>query len=500
MINKKLRKEWGFDGFVVSDCDAISDVATQNYIHRVFNTTSLLVQAQQALRGGTDVNCGTLYGSQNVEAVKKGLIHETELDRALIRVYTKSFQLGIFDQFQPNIVSKSNFDLNPYIYMGATDVDTPAARTLALEGALQGQVLLKNVDNRLPLSTSIKKLALIGPHANSSFDMLGGQNYHGINYLVKEYTPLLRAQAMFVNSSISYAAGASINDKNDSQITEAVAVAADADVVILFVGTDGDTENEGHDREDIGLPGVQEELALSVANASRTPIVVVLINGGTLAIGKLKRSNKVGAILESFLPGQFAGEAIMQLLLGDVSPSGLMPVTVYDEDFIERRSIYDLDLRGQGGVTYRYFDGTPLWPFGFGLSYAKFEFSGNSSSTLHTTVATAGSKSLCFKIDVTNIHTTITSDVVVLGFVHSNHTDAPRNPKICDFARLAAVAPGTQRSVNLCVDALGAALALVNQNGEQRVLPGSYTMSAGVQGGVGGTGAGSVIGTIIVST
>jgi hypothetical protein len=270
--------------------------------------------------------------------------------------------------------------------------------------------------------------------------------------------------------------------------------------VVLFLGLDDKVENEGLDRASLELPGEQLALATAVAAAATAPVVVVLVNGGPIAISALKNSPKVGAIVDAFMPGQAAAEATFQLLLGEASFSGLLPVTVYDADFVERRPITNLDLRGAGGVTYRYFDGVPLWPMGHGLSYAEFTFSGDAAATLHTTVATAERQPLCFSATVTNaVHAAMASDVVLLAFIGSKLPDAPRNPKLCDFQREAAVRPGEARAVKLCVDSLGAALALVDARGEQRVVPGEYTVTVGVRGGVGGAGAGSVIGKVIVA-
>ena len=195
------------------------------------------------------------------------------------------------------------------------------------------------------------------------------------------------------------------------------------------------------------------------------------------------------------MPGQYAAEALMQLLLGKAVPSGLLPVTVYDADFITRRPITNLHLRDAGGITYRYFDGTPLWPFGFGMSYANLLFSGNASAVVHTTVKAAASEPLCLAVTVIHQGGPV-SDVVLMGFISSDHTDAPRNGKLCDFAREGAIEPGQRRTVHLCV---GKALPLVDEHGHERVLTGEYTVRAGVSGGVGGAGAGSVVGKVIVS-
>jgi hypothetical protein len=142
------------------------------------------------------------------------------------------------------------------------------------------------------------------------------------------------------------------------------------------------------------------------------------------------------------------------------------------------------------------------WPFGFGLSFGDFFFSAaETGKTLHTTVAKAESQPLCFRVAVKNHATShaMTSDVVVLAFIGSDHPDAPRNAKLCDFQREASVKPGESRTVELCVDSLGRALALVDVAGRQRVVPGKFTVTVGVQGGVGGAGAGSAIGTVVVT-
>ena len=410
---------------------------------------------------------------------------------SLMRIFGKAVKLGILDGQGPS-------NPNPYSKLGAEAVDTPAHRSLALEGAKQGIVLLKNEERTLPMRPAeVGRLALIGPHANSSLIFLGGPNYHGDSSLVYEYTPLLRARAKLPNAEVSYSQGCSVSGADKSGFAAAVSAAQAADRVVLFLGSDQTIENEGHDRDTLDLPGVQQQLALAVAEAASVPVVVVLVNGGTISVRSLKESAKVGAIVEAFLPGQYGAEAVISTILGETSPAGLLPVTVYDSGFVDRRAITNLDLRAAGGVTYRYFDGVPLWPFGFGLSYTEFTFSGDRAATLTTTVARADSKPLCFDVDVSNAPAGVASDIVVLGFISSAHADAPRNGKLCDFVRESNVAPGEQRTVKICATK---ALSLVDDDGNERVLPGRYTVTVGVAGGVGGTGAGSTVGTVIVTS
>jgi beta-glucosidase len=184
-------------------------------------------------------------------------------------------------------------------------------------------------------------------------------------------------------------------------------------------------------------------------------------------------------------------------------------VTVYDADFITQRPITNLDLRAQGGVTYRYFQGEPLWPFGHGVSYGHFEFEPAApDAILKTTVSTSSDNPLCFNVTVNAAKGGMVSDVVVLGFLQPQHQSAIDsitkklpNPQLCDFTRLAAVAPGTERKVSLCVDGLGPGLQHVSEDGSKTVLPGEYVMTVGVKskGSVGGSGAGAVIGKVLVS-
>ena len=186
-------------------------------------------------------------------------------------------------------------------------------------------------------------------------------------------------------------------------------------------------------------------------------------------------------------------------------------MTVYDADYINRRPITLLGLRASGGVTYRYFEGTPLWPFGFGLSYAAVFFKAkNGSAVIHSIVAVPDYEHLCFEVYVTNVGSGVVDagagagagvgmavDVVVLAFISSDHSDAPRNPKLADFGREDAIRVGEQRTVLVCIGP-DYSLPLVSDDGKERVLPGEYGVTVGVKGGVGGDGAGSLVGTIVV--
>ena len=218
-------------------------------------------------------------------------------------------------------------------------------------------------------------------------------NYRGDNNLVYDHSPLL-AMARRGNI-VGHAEGSALSDPDESGFADAVALAKKAEVAVLFLGLHPQwfdnvpqndvNEGEDRDRANITLPDVQLKLLQAVA-AAGMPVVLVLINGGQLAIPWAKASKDVSAIVESFYPGQMGGDAIASVLYGDVSPSGRLPYTMYDSDFVGRRpNIGDMSLSTGGGLTYQYYDGTPLWPFGFGLSYTTFALHWHSASHQITT-------------------------------------------------------------------------------------------------------------------
>lgn len=229
------------------------------------------------------------------------------MDQAAIRLFTHSIQLGMYD---PDV---------EYRTWGPEVLDTPEHRALALAAAHQAIVLLKNDGGLLPVAPK-KTLAVIGPHATATQDMLS--NYHGTNILVDSHSPLAALQAR-ASWPVTYSAGLpSIESTDISGFAAAAAAAKSCDVAIVFVGIHQAQESEGLDRINITLPGAQEALVAAVL-AANPNTVVVLINGGPLAIDRLQIT--VPAIVEAFYPGELGGDAIADVLLGVVSPAGQIP-------------------------------------------------------------------------------------------------------------------------------------------------------------------------------
>ena len=498
--NGLVREQWGLrDGVIVSDCGAIGDSFAAAYIAAHFGGDAN-AQVAQGLRGGCDFNCGKFYQAHLPSALAAGAVNATDIDVAVTRLLKKAFQLGLYDD--PAAVV-------PFSMYGPEQLATRENEALALTAAVQSIVLLQNDavatprlhggDSRplLPLAPGAK-VALIGPHANATTDMLS--NYHGDNNLVFAHSPLLAMARR--GTVLGHAAGSALWDPDKSGFGEATALAARADVAVLFLGLHPQwfddvphvdaNEGEDRDRANITLPAVQLELLQAVA-ATGTPVVLVLINGGQLAIPWAKAH--VPAIVEAFYPGQMGGDAIAAVLYGDASPSGRLPYTIYDADFTARRpDIGDMSLSARGGITYQYYSGSVLWRFGWGLSYTTFALAWRSAAHLRTTrrALLGGNSGVsggapAFVVTATN-EGSVTSDLAVLAFVSADGAmvvGAPQPQReLFAFCRLRAVAPGRSAHCELAV-----APAVLAHNAT--VFTGSYAVT--VELGDGTAVAGSLL-------
>jgi beta-glucosidase len=388
LLQKTLRDQWGFAGYVVSDCWAIGDIYKH---HRVVDTVE--EAAALAVRAGCDLNCGEAYGALLI-AERKGLISEAEIDRAVSRLFTARFRLGMFDP--PERV--------PYAQIPISVNDSDEHRALALQAARESIVLLKNAGPMLPLSKDLHSIAVIGPNADDPQVLLG--NYNGAPS--RSVTPLegLR-RAVGAKSQVSYTPGCDIIDDGDDGYAAALAAAEKADVVLFFggisqriEGEEGQEEGVGGgmrskgDRTDLDLPAVQQKL-LEALHATGKPVILVLLNGSAISVNWADKH--LPAIVEAWYAGEETGTAIAEVLFGDYNPAGRLPVTFY-------RSAQDLppfEDYAMEGRTYRYFRGEPLYPFGHGLSYTEFAYSdldveSDASAgrriTVHVTVQNTGQR------------------------------------------------------------------------------------------------------------
>jgi beta-glucosidase len=350
LLGKLLRDEWGFEGYVVSDCWAIGDIYKH---HQVVGT--LPEAAALAVNAGCDLNCGEAFAALLI-AERQALIDEATIDRAVRRLFTARFRLGMFDP--PERV--------PYARLPISVNDSSEHRALALRAARESIVLLKNTGGLLPLSKGIQRIAVIGPNADDPLVLLG--NYNGTPS--SSVTPLAGIRAKAPRAEVSYARGCDIIDEGVTDYAEAIRSAERADVVLFFAGIsqriegeEGQEEGVGGgmrskgDRTDINLPVVQDDL-LRMLHATGKPIVLVLLNGSALAVNWADEN--LPAIVEAWYPGEEGGTAIADVLFGDYNPGGKLPVTFYQA----AADLPPFEYYRMEGRTYRYFRGRPLYPFG----------------------------------------------------------------------------------------------------------------------------------------
>ncbi|MBI5668560.1 MAG: glycoside hydrolase family 3 C-terminal domain-containing protein [Chloroflexi bacterium] len=470
LLQTILRDRWGFAGFVVSDCGAIDDIYRD---HKVVDTPE--EAAALALKNGCDLNCGCTYEAL-VDAVKQGLLDEATLDRAVVRLFTARFRLGMFDAPEQVAYAQIPISVN----------DCDAHRALALRAARESIVLLKNADNMLPLPKTLKIIAVIGPNADDEKVLWG--NYNGTPSFT--VTPLagIRA-AVSPQTTVLYARGCSVLRNDTSGYPEALTAAARADVVIFVGGlsqaiegeegqeegvTDGKSQG---DRTDIALPRVQENLLKELHTLGK-PVVLVLVGGSAVAINWADAH--LPAILETWYGGQSAGTALADVLFGDCNPAGRLPITFY-------KSVNDLppfEDYNMEGRTYRYFRGEPLYPFGYGLSYTTFSYSNLRLNQDSVTTA----DTITVSADVQNTGARAGDEVVQL-YISDLEASAPVPiRKLQGFHRI-HLKPGETTTVSFTLTP--EALSFVDERGQRVIEPGAFqiTIGGGQPGARAATGA-----------
>lgn len=611
LLQNILRNEWGFEGYVVSDCWALVDFYSEGH-HEVVETEA--EAAAMAFTSGTDVNCG-MVSPYLAEAVEQGLISEEQIDQAVSRLLRARFKMGMFD---PD-------DSVPFSSIPYSVVDSREHQVLAVEAARKSMVLLKNEKNTLPLSKDLKKVAVIGPNANELEVLLA--NYNGIPS--NPVTPLEGIKLKLPNAEVMYSLGCEHAEKlptlrpipssalftdetlnenglkaeffdniewtgepkysrvdkivdfywwdkapyedldadnfaarwtgylvppetgeyaiggegfhhfelylNDSLIAEehnihhsskkysflqleagkaykfelkfydihgdanvsllwstprknyekeALAIAKEADVVLLFMGLSPRLEGEqmpvhvegfqGGDRIRIDLPDFQQDFIKKI-HAVGKPTVLILLNGSAVAINWEK--DHISAILEAWYPGQAAGTAIADILFGDYNPAGRLPLTFYKDV----KDIPEFENYNMEGFTYRYFKGEPLFPFGYGLSYTTFEYSEPKLSAVE--LPASSDRSITLSVDVKNTGDRAGEEVVQL-YISDKASKDPRPIKdLRGFERISLNA-GESKTVEFELYAKDLAYWNIEQQaytptiGEYDILVGSSSADA----------------------
>lgn len=458
LLTSVLRREWGFRGLVVSDWTAVAELEQ----HGVAGNRA--AAGALALEAGVDMDMQSRSYLETLPAlVRAGRLPEATVDEAVRRVLGAKARLGLFaDPYRG-----ASPDAERAILLA------PATRKLARDVAAEAIVLLKNDRDLLPLAGKIRTIAVLGPLADSKEDPLGP--WHGAGR-AQDVVTVLRGirERVGPGTSVDYAAGCDIAGTSTAGFAAAVAVARAADVAVLVLGEAAEMSGEAASRSTLDLPGVQEQLLEAVA-ATGTPVVLVLMNGRPLALPWA--AEHVPAILETWFLGVEAGHAVADVLFGDVSPSGKLPVTV-------PRSVGQVPIYynhkntgrppGSEKWTSKYLDlpASPLYPFGWGLSYTRLRY-----SDLRLSAARIGpADTLRVQVTVTNAGGRAATEILQLYLRQDVGSVTPAVRRLGGFHRL-ALAPGEARSAELVLGP--EQLGVYGRDMTFAVEPGTYHVFVG---------------------
>lgn len=452
-----LREKWGFEGYFTSDCWAIADFHLH---HHVTDTPTESVAL--ALKNGCDLNCGNTY-AYILQALQEGKITEEDIRTSCRRLMMTRMKLGMFDE-------KTPFDDIDY-----TVIDREEHRILNLETAEKSLVLLKN-NGILPLKKeTLKNVAVIGPNGASVVPLNG--NYHGT---ANQYHTVLEAvREALPGVRVNYSKGSHLYEYKLEDpgyagdcLAEVKAQTDLADVVILVVGMDETIEGEEiigkegftGDKQNLLLPQCQQDLMKTVTERN-TPVILVNMTGSAVDFGE---GNNADAIIQAWYPGAMGGRAVSNLIFGEYSPSGRLPVTFYRND----NSLPDYEDYSMNNRTYKFFREKPLYPFGYGLSYTSFSYTGlkadretikaGEAVTVEVTVKNTGS---------------VESDELVQCYLRDEAASV-RVPihKLCGIKRIHLL-PGEETKVTLSVEPQQ--FGVFSNDGELFYEPGEFTLFAG---------------------
>lgn len=460
LLHDTLREKWGFEGHVVSDCWAVRDFHEHHMV-----TSTPAESAAMAINAGCDLNCGNTY-LHILTAYQQGLVTEEAITEAAVHLFTTRYMLGLF--------GKNEYDAIPY-----EKVECMEHLALADRVTKESVVMLKN-DGILPLSLhNIKTIGVIGPNADSRRALIG--NYHGTS---SEYITVSEGILRYVDgrARVLYSEGCHLfKEKAESlamqgdRLAEAQIVAEHSDVVILCLGLDETLEGEGGDtgnsqasgdKLDLLLPKPQRDLMEAVAKTGK-PVILCLMAGS--AIDLRYPAKHFNAILQLWYPGARGGKSVADILFGEISPSGKLPVTFYNDlEKLPAFTDYHMEKR-----TYRYMEEDAQYPFGFGLTYGKVVVTNAEITGIAKTAESADSLGLpdvSVKVTAVNKGDYDTDDVIQIYVKNTDSADAVKNPALCAFKRIHLRA-GESLETELLIR--GKAFSVVNQNGE-RVKDGSH--------------------------
>ena len=444
LLDTMMRLTWGFKGHVVSDCGATASV-----------------------QAGCDIGCNTF--TNIVSLVNGGSLPEALVDTALFRTLMTRFKLGMFDpqkMVQYSSIPVSLVNCQKHI---------ACARTISRESI----VLLRNRSNTLPILSSVGTIAVIGPNANppTTGDTLNAvmlSNYYGYPAKVVPALEGITTRAAQNGATVNYVLGCARTGTNYSGFTAAENAARSADIVVAVMGLASETQNptwnvllEGEtiDRNDLRLPTIQDSLLKRLV-ATGKPVVVVLLNGGSLSIDYAAQN--ASAIIEAWYPGEQGGNAIADVLFGDYNPAGRLPMTYYRASTVFP-AISNMAMQNR---TYRYYPDTVIYPFGYGLSYTTFTY---DNLQVAPSAAAAGT-SVNVQVEVTNAGSREGDEVVQVYVTDIAASVAVPGRSLAAFKRV-HIGAGQTVSVGFTLGAM--AFSIVDATGRRIVEPGDFAITAG---------------------
>ena len=460
-IKDIIRDEWGFEGHFVSDCWAIRDFREH---HKV--TKNSEESAALALNKGCDLNCGCTY-IHLMKAYNKGLVTEEAIRGAAVRLFTTRYLLGMFD--------KTEYDGLNYL-----DVETKESIALAKRASDEAVVMLKN-DGILPINKDkVKVISIIGPNADARRPLMG--NYYGTS---SEYITALEGirKAAGDDVRILYSEGCDLSltkpdplSRDYNTIAEAEAVMKRSDLVILCIGLnetlEGEEGDQGNqyasgDKKDLAFPRPQLKLIEAVIKTGK-PFITVVMTGSAMDLSRLSETSS--AILQAWYPGARGGLSIGDIIFGNVSPSGKLPVTIYRST----EDLPDFEDYSMKNRTYKYIEKAPLYPFGFGLTYGKLEVTGASVSD---TSASARENGFDITVSIKNTGSVKTGDVVQIYAKAIEDRNEVRNFKLVGFKRICLDAGETK---DLVLIISSDALKVITEDGSKVNPEGKIAIYAGL--------------------
>lgn len=433
LLQDILLDEWGFQGHIVSDCRAL-----ENFHNKHGLTSNSAESAALALLRGVNVNCGVTFTAGLKSAIEQGLVSEADLDKSLKRLYRTRFELGMFDD-------PSN---NPYRAIGTEVINDKAKQELALEVAHKSIVLLKN-DNALPLDPNSKFIYMAGPLASNTLSLVG--NYNGINSNMKTVVEGV-AGKVSPSTRMQFRQGAMLTTENlngmdwfSGQAKYAEATIVVLGLSLLLEGEEGESIASPYkgDILDMKLPESQMKLLRKISEKAKPngkKVITVICAGMPLDLTEVEKLSD--AVLYAWYPGERGGDAVADIVFGDVSPSGKLPITFPKSvDQLPPYEDYSMD-----GRTYKYMKESPLYPFGFGLGYGELVWEQPSIQTANVKKG----KTMDFSIAIQNESKRDVDEVVQVYVSIKDVVEKVPVASLVDFKRISLIS-GEQKNISFSI-------------------------------------------------